>query len=200
MRTVVIATNNGNKVREIAAMLDGCDCEFLTLQEAGIVSDPVEDADTFEGNARIKARAAFEQRPGVCVLADDSGLMVDALDGAPGVFSSRFAGEDATDADNNGLLLQKLVGVEGDGRRARFVCTMVLIDEDGNESVSVGEVPGIIGDEPRGEGGFGYDPLFYPDEFGHALTFAEVPASDKNAISHRAQALSGIKSMLCHSR
>lgn len=200
MRRIVIASNNEHKVEEISRMLEGCDREFLTLHEANIESDPVEDADSFDGNARIKARAAFEKGGGVAVLADDSGLIVDALDGAPGVRSSRYAGEDATDAENNELLLRELDGVALDDRTARFVCTMCYIDEDGNESICEGRVDGVIGFEERGDGGFGYDPLFYPDEYDHELSFSQVPLDEKNRISHRARALDAIKSILLSDR
>lgn len=200
MRRIVIASNNEHKVEEISRMLEGCDREFLTLHEANIESDPVEDADSFDGNARIKARAAFEKGGGVAVLADDSGLIVDALDGAPGVRSSRYAGEDATDAENNELLLRELDGVALDDRTARFVCTMCYIDEDGNESICEGRVDGVIGFEERGDGGFGYDPLFYPDEYDRELSFSQVPLDEKNRISHRARALDAIKSILLSDR
>lgn len=200
MRRIVIASNNEHKVEEISRMLEGCDREFLTLHEANIESDPVEDADSFDGNARIKARAAFEKGGGVAVLADDSGLIVDALDGAPGVRSSRYAGEDATDAENNELLLRELDGVALDDRTARFVCTMCYIDEDGNESICEGRVDGVIGFEERGDGGFGYDPLFYPDVYDRELSFSQVPLDEKNRISHRARALDAIKSILLSDR
>lgn len=196
MRRIIIASNNVHKVEEISQMMKGLDHEFVTLREAGIDSDPVEDADSFEGNARIKARAAFEKSGGVAVIADDSGLIVDALDGEPGVYSSRYAGKDATDAQNNELLLRNLNGVELKDRRARFVCTMCLIDESGDEAICEGKVEGVIGFKEQGEGGFGYDPLFYPDEYEGKLSFSEVSAEEKNRISHRARALSAIKSRL----
>lgn len=196
MRRIIIASNNAHKVEEISQMMKGLDHEFVTLREAGIDSDPVEDADSFEGNARIKARAAFEKSGGVAVIADDSGLIVDALDGEPGVYSSRYAGKDATDAQNNKLLLRNLNGVELKDRRARFVCTMCLIDESGDEAICEGKVEGVIGFKEQGEGGFGYDPLFYPDEYEGKLSFSEVSAEEKNRISHRARALSAIKSRL----
>ncbi len=196
MRRIIIASNNAHKVEEISQMMKGLDHEFVTLREAGIDSDPVEDADSFEGNARIKARAAFEKSGGVAVIADDSGLIVDALDGEPGVYSSRYAGKDATDAQNNELLLRNLNDVELKDRRARFVCTMCLIDESGDEMICEGKVEGVIGFKEQGEGGFGYDPLFYPDEYEGKLSFSEVSAEEKNRISHRARALSAIKSRL----
>lgn len=196
MRKIVIATNNAHKADEISHVLGMDGLEFVTMRQAGIESDPAEDADTFEGNARIKALAAHEAGGGVAVLADDSGLVVDALDGAPGVYSSRFAGEDGNDAANNALLLERLKGVPDDKRTARFVCTLVFVDEDGTEKVATGSVEGRIGHAERGSEGFGYDPLFYPDAYEGRLTFAEVPQSEKNLISHRANALRAMKEML----
>lgn len=193
---IVLATNNQHKADEISHVLGMDDLEFVTLAEAGIESDPVEDADTFEGNARIKAQAARAAAGGIAVMADDSGLEVDALDGAPGVYSSRFAGEDGNDAANNALLLERLKDVPDEDRAARFVCTLVFIDEDGTELVARGSVEGKIGYEERGSEGFGYDPLFFPDEYNGETTFAEVPQSEKNAISHRAHALRKMKELL----
>ena len=193
MKTVILATNNAHKVSEISNALDFPGWEFKTLREAGIDSDPVEDADDFLGNARIKALAAHKASGGCAALADDSGLVVDALDGAPGVYSSRFAGEDATDAENNEKLLADLEGTPDDERTARFVCTLVFIDEDGTETTARGTVEGRIGHVPQGEGGFGYDPLFWPDVFNGERTLAEVPQSRKNEVSHRGNALRSLR-------
>ena len=193
MKTVILATNNAHKVSEISNALDFPGWEFKTLAEAGIESDPAEDASTFLGNARIKALAAHEASGGMAALADDSGLEVDALDGAPGVWSSRFAGEDATDEDNNAKLLADLNGVPDEKRTARFVCTLVFIDEDGKETTARGTVEGRIGHEPQGEGGFGYDPLFWPDVFGGECTLAEVLQARKNEVSHRGNALRSMR-------
>ena len=194
MKTVVIATNNAHKVSEIRAALDFEGWEFATLREAGLVSDPAEDADSFEGNARIKAQAAREAAEAalghpVAVLADDSGLEVDSLDGAPGVYSARYAGADGDDAANNAKLLAELFEVPEGQRTARFVCTLVFIDEDGTETVARGTVEGAIGFEGRGSEGFGYDPLFLPDAFEGKLTLAEVSQQEKNGVSHRGCAL-----------
>lgn len=187
-KKVVIATNNAHKLDEISRMLSPVTgWEFVSLGECGDFPEPVEDADEFEGNARIKALAARENT-GLPALADDSGLEVDALDGAPGVFSSRFAGEDATDADNNAKLLELLADVPDERRTARFICTLVFVDADGSEIVARGACEGKIGYEERGSNGFGYDPLFVSDDF-DGLTTAEVPAEQKDAISHRGQAL-----------
>ena len=193
MKTVILATNNAHKVSEISNALDFPGWEFKTLAEAGIQSDPVEDADDFLGNARIKALAAHEASGGMAALADDSGLEVDALNGAPGVYSSRFAGEDATDQDNNDKLLADLTDVPDNERTARFVCTLVFIDEDGKETCSRGTVEGRIGHSLQGDGGFGYDPLFWPDVFNGECTLAEVPQERKNEVSHRGNALRSLK-------
>lgn len=204
MKTVVIATNNAHKVSEIRSALNFEGWEFKTLAEAGLASDPVEDADSFEGNARIKARAAAEavRAAGLtaAVLADDSGLAVDALDGAPGVYSSRYAGADGDDGANNAKLLAELAAVPDGERTARFVCTLVFMDEDGTETVARGTIEGAIGREARGSEGFGYDPLFIPDAFGGALTLAEVPQARKNAVSHRGNALRALRDSLASAR
>lgn len=196
MKTVVIASNNAHKAKEIAEALDFPGWEFKTLREMGFDSDPEENANTFEGNARIKAQAAREASGGMAVLADDSGLEVDALDGAPGVYSSRFAGEDATDADNNKKLLASLEGVEEAERTARFVCTLVFIDENGQETLSRGTIEGRIGLTTQGSGGFGYDPLFFPDVFKDGRTLAEATPDEKNAVSHRGNALRSLRDLL----
>lgn len=196
MKTVVIASNNAHKAEEMATALSFPGWEFRTLRQMGIESDPVEDADSFEGNARIKALAAHAASGGMAVLADDSGLAVDALDGAPGVYSARYAGEDASDADNNAKLLAALADVPDGRRTARFVCTLVFVDEDGAEETAHGTVEGRIGYEERGEHGFGYDPLFLPDAFADGRTLAEALPHEKNAVSHRGNALRELRSKL----
>ncbi|RDB70405.1 RdgB/HAM1 family non-canonical purine NTP pyrophosphatase [Eggerthella sinensis] len=196
MKTIVIASNNAHKAEEIATALDFPGWEFHTLRELGLESDPAEDADSFEGNARIKAQAARAASGGKAVLADDSGLAVDALDGAPGVYSARYAGEDATDADNNVKLLAALADVPDEQRTARFVCTLVFIDEDGTEEVAYGTIEGRIGREERGDHGFGYDPLFLPDVFDDGRTLAEALPHEKNAVSHRGNALRELRAKL----
>lgn len=189
MKTVLLATNNAHKASEIAHALDFPGWEFKTLREMGIESDPPEDADDFLGNARIKALAARKASGPMAVLADDSGLEVDALHGAPGVFSARYAGEDGDDEANNAKLLRELETVADPDRTARFVCTLVFIDEDGTEMNVRGTVEGRIGHKLQGEGGFGYDPLFWPDVFEGRCTLAEVPQERKNEVSHRGNAL-----------
>ncbi|MDE8703413.1 RdgB/HAM1 family non-canonical purine NTP pyrophosphatase [Adlercreutzia equolifaciens] len=201
MKTVLIATNNAHKVSEISTALNFEGWEFKTLRDLGLVSDPAEDADSFEGNGRIKAQAAREAarkalgHP-VAVLADDSGLEVDALGGAPGVYSSRYAGTDGDDAANNAKLLHELGEAPLPERTARFVCTLVFIDEDGAETVARGTIEGAIGFEERGSEGFGYDPLFLPDAYEGALTLAEVSQEEKNGISHRGNALRTLRDAL----
>lgn len=195
MKTVVIASNNAHKIDEIRAALDFEGWEFASLKEAGVASDPEENAETFEGNARIKARAAHEVS-GRAVLADDSGLEVDALQGEPGVRSARYAGVHGDDAANNRKLLEKLAEIPDAERTARFVCALVFVDEDGTELTARGTVEGRIGYEEKGTEGFGYDPLFLPDDFGGSRTFAEVSQSEKTAISHRGRALNDLKAQI----
>lgn len=196
MKTVILATNNAHKASEISHALDFPGWEFKTLKEANIKSDPAEDADSFIGNARIKAQAARKAGGYVAVLADDSGLEVDALGGAPGVYSSRYAGEDGNDAANNQKLLTELADVLPEDRTARFVCTLVFIDEDGTEIDARGTIEGHIGFDLQGSEGFGYDPLFYPLEYNGEKTLAEVPQEQKNAISHRGNALRALYAKL----
>ena len=195
-KTVVIASNNAHKADEIRTALDFEGWEFKTLAELGIISEPEEDADSFEGNARIKARTAHEASGGMAALADDSGLVVDALDGAPGVYSSRYAGEHGNDGDNNAKLLHELADVPPEDRTARFMCCLVFIDEDGTETVAQGTVEGHIGYEARGKNGFGYDPLFLPVELDGEATFAQVTQEQKSRLSHRGNALRALKAKL----
>jgi XTP/dITP diphosphohydrolase len=156
----------------------------------------VEDAEDFVGNARTKA-VALHVATGEAALADDSGLEVDGLDGAPGVRSARYAGEHATDADNVSKLREALASLpEGDpGRRARFRCAVVLVTDDVEELVAEGAVEGRIVDAPRGDGGFGYDPVFVPDD-GDGRTFAEMTSEEKHALSHRGRALAALGAAL----
>lgn len=184
---VVVATGNRGKLEEIRGAFVGDDLEFVAASELGEWPAPEETGETFEDNARIKALAAHE-RFGMPALADDSGLEVDALDGAPGVYSSRFAGPCASDDENNSRLLLALDDVADADRTARFRCVMVFIDEHGVETVASGSCEGRIGREPKGERGFGYDPLFWPEET-PGRTMAELATAEKNGISHRGAAL-----------
>ena len=196
MKTIVIASNNAHKAEEIATALAFPGWEFRTLRQLGLDSDPAEDADTCEGNARIKAQAARAAGGGLAVLADDSGLAVDALDGAPGVHSARYAGEPCDDAANNAKLLAKLADVPDEKRTGSFVCTLVFIDEDGAATVAHGTIEGRIGREERGDHGCGYDPLFLPDVFEDGRTLAEALPEEKNAVSHRGNALRELRAKL----
>ncbi|MDR0515124.1 MAG: RdgB/HAM1 family non-canonical purine NTP pyrophosphatase [Coriobacteriaceae bacterium] len=195
MKSVVIASNNSHKVAEIKAALAFDGWEFHTLGDLGVSSDPVEDAETFEGNARIKAQAAHAAT-GLAALADDSGIVVDALGGAPGVLSARYAGVQGSDADNNTKLLNELEGVPDNLRTGRFVCALVFIDQDGTETSVQGVIEGTIGHAPQGKGGFGYDPLFFPSAYQGEKTLAEVDQDQKNAISHRGNALRALRDAL----
>ena len=185
MNTLIVATHNAHKLREIGQILPGWNIR-------GEDSGAEETAETFVGNARIKARAIAPRHPGAWVMADDSGLEVAALGGAPGVRSARYAGRDGDTPANNALLLKNLSGVTD--RRARFTCAIVLVSPDGTEHEVVGHCPGRIAEEPSGGGGFGYDPLFVPD--GYDRSFAELSADEKNAISHRGRALSAARALL----
>ncbi|MDR1422456.1 MAG: RdgB/HAM1 family non-canonical purine NTP pyrophosphatase [Coriobacteriales bacterium] len=200
-RIIALATSNAHKVREIAAVLTLPACEYRTMADLGITEEPVEDACSFEGNALIKARFVFERSrvfSGVpcATIADDSGLEVDALDGAPGIFSARYAGEGADDADNRRKLLEALRDTVPAHRTARFVCAMAFVDEDGHETMVRGTSEGTITLSPRGEGGFGYDPLFLPDDVSDGRTMAELSPAEKNAISHRGRALRALQAIL----
>lgn len=187
MKKVVAATNNAKKLEEMNRILTHLGLEVVSLKSCGNFPEPVEDADSFMGNARIKALAA-QKNTGLAAIADDSGLIVDALNGAPGVYSSRYAGEDATDADNNAKLLRELAEVPADQRTARYACAIVFVDEDGTELEAFGTCEGSIGYEAAGQGGFGYDPYFLSADY-PGQTLAQVDAEAKDAISHRGKAL-----------
>lgn len=181
-----VATHNEHKVREMGQILAGF--EIVPDDPAGVE----ETADDFAGNALLKVRAIAARHRGDWCLADDSGLEVMALGGAPGVRSARYAGEPCDTAKNNALLLSNLAGVAD--RRARFTCCCALVGPDGAEHVVSGHCPGRIAMEVSGVAGFGYDPLFVPD--GHERSFAELSAGEKNAISHRGRALAQVQALL----
>ena len=191
---VVVATGNRHKVEEIRAALAFTGWEFVAATDLGEWPEPDETGDTFEENARIKAYAARELY-GLPALADDSGLEVDALDGEPGVQSRYYAGPCATDDENNARLLLALGDTPRVRREARFRSVIVLVRQDGTEVVAEGACEGHIGTEPRGEHGFGYDPLFWPDAV-PGRTMAELPMAEKNAISHRGAALRAMHDLL----
>lgn len=188
---IILASNNKNKLREMREILSPLGCEVLSQSEAGVNLDVEENGATFEENALLKAKAVHE----LCreaVFADDSGLEVDALGGKPGVYSHRYAGENATDADRCNKLLHELKDVPDEKRTARFVCAIQFINADGEAMTVRGECEGKIGYEARGENGFGYDPVFMTGK----KSFAELSAEEKNQISHRAVALKKLKELL----
>jgi XTP/dITP diphosphohydrolase len=181
---VILATRNEHKVREMAEVLSGVELKSLPAE----VELPPETGDSFEANALIKARAA-RAATGEVVIADDSGIEAADLGGAPGIYSARYAGEGASDETNLEKLLREVDAANG-GRRAAYVCAIALIDEDGHEYVFEARCEGTLLREPRGTGGFGYDPAFVPDETGHNdhRTFSELSPEEKHAISHRGKA------------
>jgi XTP/dITP diphosphohydrolase len=185
MPKLLLATSNPGKIREYRLLLGGAAYELTTLAEEGIAEVVTESGDTYEENARLKA-LAYARLSGLTTLADDSGLEVDALDGAPGVRSARFAGEDAGDADRVGLLLTRLEGVPRERRTARFKCVIAIASPEGRVEICRGECEGVIALEPSGVSGFGYDPVFFIPEAGK--TMAELDIGTKNRISHRARA------------
>ena len=192
-RPLLVGTGNRDKAAELAQLLDGLPWDIKTLRDYLPVPEPIEDGDTFEANALKKARyfcSCFD----VWCLADDSGLIADALDGAPGVMSARYAGPDCTYADNNAKLLRALSGQNDEQRRARFVCCAALATPDGLEHCELGIVEGRIADAPRGTNGFGYDPLFIPEGFDQ--TFGELDPAVKQRISHRARAFRKMRDFL----
>ena len=183
---IVLASRNKKKIKELETLLSEYieGIEILSLDDVGIYGEIEEDGESFAENALIKARAAAES--GYIGIGDDSGLEVDALGGAPGIYSARYSGEHGDDAANNALLLKNLEGVEN--RSARFVCALACVFPDGAEPISVfGTAEGVILSEYRGEGGFGYDPLFYIAD--KDKTFSELSAEEKNMISHRGLAM-----------
>lgn len=183
---LVVATRNAGKLREIRRLLAETGIQALSLDDFPNLPEVVEDGVTFAANAGKKA-SEIAGRTGRATLADDSGLTVAALDGAPGVHSARYAGEKATDADNNRKLLAALEGIPAARRQAAFVCVMALYHPDGRCQYFDGRIEGVILEAPRGAGGFGYDPLFYLP--GCGCTMAELPLEEKNRLSHRGQAL-----------
>lgn len=187
---LVLASNNAHKVEEIRAILSQVGYDVVSMKDIGLGDlEIVEDGVTFYENAKIKAKTLLD-RLNVVVLADDSGLEVDALDGAPGVYSARYAGEPKSDAKNNEKLLSALADIADDQRGARFVTELVMLFPTGEEIHVRGTVEGLIAHLPSGDNGFGYDPLFYVPSLGK--TFAELTAEEKNKNSHRARALDAL--------
>lgn len=199
MKKIIIASNNSHKIEEIKDILIDLPFEIKSLKDENIDIDVVEDGSTFEENARKKADtiASYLKERGekeFIVMADDSGIEVDYLDGMPGIYSARYAGEHGNDKKNNEKLLKELSGVPKSKRKARFVCQIALID-DNNKFISIrGDVEGVILEELSGKGGFGYDPLFLYEPLNK--TFGELSSDEKNLISHRAVALKKLKDEL----
>ena len=196
LKRIILATSNKGKLREIKELLRGIDVEVAALDEFPHIKLPPETDSTFAGNALAKARFVA-QRAGMAAVADDSGLEVDSLGGAPGVRSARYAGDGATDRDNYLKLLSELKGIGADKRTARFRCAVAFVSPDGVEACFEGTLEGVITEAPRGEGGFGYDPVFFIPALDR--TAAELTMAEKNSVSHRAQALRLLKSWLARS-
>lgn len=190
---MIFATGNENKMVEIREILGDLPLEILSMKQAGIRADIEENGTSFEENALIKAREVC-RLAGEMVLADDSGLEIDYLNGEPGIYSARYMGENTSYRVKNKNLMERLEGVPNEKRTARFVCAIAAVFPDGKELVVRGTVEGIIGYEERGENGFGYDPIFYLPERG--LTTAELPPEEKNSISHRGNAMRKMKELL----
>ena len=182
---VILASKNPHKLTELSAILSQHGFEIALESEYGLDIDVDETGTTFEENSLLKAEAVMKAS-GLSVLADDSGLMVDALDGAPGVYSARY-GHKSSDGERTAFLLENMKDVPDEKRTAKFVCVITCLWPDGRKIVARGECPGVITREVHGENGFGYDPVFYLPELG--MTYAELPSEQKNAISHRARAL-----------
>ena len=195
---VIFATGNMGKMREIRAIMSDTDAEVLSMKEADVYTDVVEDGSTFMENAFIKARAVAKlvKQKGItaAVVADDSGLVVDALGGEPGIYSARYLGEDNPYKIKNAKIIERLEGVEDEKRTARFVCAMAVVFPDGSEDCYEATYEGRIGYEEKGPNGFGYDPIFYLPDRG--VYSAELDPDEKNRISHRGKALEGIKEIL----
>lgn len=195
---IVLATKNRKKIEEIKKIFNvmGTATRMYTLDDFPAYEDVVEDGETFEANA-VKKAVSISKSTGMTAVADDSGIEVDALDGSPGIFSARYAGEHADDKANLNKLLREMNDVPHEKRGARFVCSIAMADRD-EVKTFMGYVEGRIGTEPKGDNGFGYDPVFYPK--GHDRTFAEMSDKEKNAMSHRAMALRQLQKYLLEKR
>ena len=190
---LLIATTSAGKLHEYRILLKGVPFDLVSLSDAGIKTSVAEVGETFEENVRLKAQT-LAQESQLLTLADDSGLEVDALGGEPGVMSARYAGENATDAERVSYLLAKLIGVPEEKRTARFRCVIAIARPDGRTEICSGECPGLVTLEPRGEHGFGYDPIFFFSELGK--TMAELPVAIKNRVSHRGRAAKKARRLL----
>lgn len=193
MKQIIFATGNEGKMKEIRMILEELKCPVLSMREAGIEAEIVEDGQTFEENAVIKARAIAQQTDSV-VLADDSGLVIDYLNGEPGIYSARYLGEDTSYRIKNQNLIDRLEGVPDEKRGARFVCAIAAVLPGGEILTERGIMEGRIGYEEKGGNGFGYDPIFYVPEYD--CSAAELTPEQKNQISHRGKALQKIKEAL----
>ena len=193
MKKIIFATGNADKMKEIREILSDLDAEVLSMKEAGVQADIVEDGKTFEENAVIK-ETAICRLTGEVVLADDSGLEIDYLNKEPGIYSARYMGENTDYHVKNGNLIERLSGVPDEKRTARFVCAIAAAFPDGSVKTVRGTMEGRIGYEEKGENGFGYDPIFFLPEYG--CTSAELSMEEKNKISHRGKALQAIKEEL----
>ncbi len=199
---IVFATGNKDKMKEIRRILGDLDAEILSMKEAGVFEDVVEDGTTFSENAAIKASAIYklleekdpEAAKETVVLADDSGLEVDFLGGEPGIYSARYLGKDTPYTEKNRIIIERLKDAEGEERSARFVCAIAACLPGGKMLGTLGKMEGRIGYEIAGENGFGYDPIFFLPEYGK--TSAEISADEKNAISHRGKALREMEKLL----
>ena len=195
---IIFATGNEGKLREIKVIMGDLGMDILSMKEAGIKADIVEDGTSFTENALIKARAISDIARGELVMADDSGLVIDALNGEPGIYSARYMGEDTSYDIKNKAILDRLKDVKGDKRSARFVCAVaaVITDENGErrEYTTEGKFEGLIADKIAGANGFGYDPIFYVPEKG--MTSAELTSEEKNGMSHRGKALREMKNII----
>lgn len=193
MEKIILATGNENKVREIRQIMEGCGIEIISMKEAGVFEDITEDGTTFEENAVIKAKT-IAAKAGMLTLADDSGLEIDFLDKAPGIYSARFMGENTPYSEKNRAILDKLSGVPDEKRTARFVCAVAAVWPDGKYETVRATMEGIIAHKAAGENGFGYDPIFFLPEKG--CTSAELSPEEKNAISHRGKAFKMMREKL----
>jgi XTP/dITP diphosphohydrolase len=199
---IVFATGNKDKMREIRQILGGIDAQILSMKEAGVFEDVVEDGLTFSENARIKADAIYdllqekepEEAAQTIVLADDSGLEIDYFGGEPGIYSARYLGKDTPYTEKNSIILQRLEGVADEERTARFVCAIAARLPEGKKLDTLGKMEGRIGYSISGENGFGYDPIFFLPEYGK--TSAELSPEEKNAVSHRGKALRDMEKLL----
>ena len=199
MSRIIFATGNQNKMREIREIMqgfqmDGENVEILSMKEAGVYAEIVEDGKTFAENATIKAKAIAALTPGDFVMADDSGLEIDALNKEPGIYSARYLGEDTSYRIKNAKLIERLNGVPDEKRMARFVCAIVTVLPDGTLLTTEGTIEGRIGYEEKGNNGFGYDPIFLVPPY--IQTSAELTEEEKNAISHRGKALRSMREMI----